>query len=113
MSAVSTEQIAKVIIKIGAVIAGADGLDDREKAGLVQFASQRSGLSSEVIEAQVAVAEGGLGSITDADIQVLKSIGTAQVGQLLNEGLQKIAAADGNLSDREMSTLKAIWARLA
>lgn len=113
MASVSSEDIAKAVIKVGAVIASADGLEDREKAALVAFASQRSNLAPAVVEDLVAAAKGGLSSITDADVQTLKSLSSAQIGQLLNEGLQKIAAADGKLSDGELAALNAVWARLA
>lgn len=113
MNVATNEEIAKVIIKVGAVIAGSDGLQENEKAALISFATERSGLSLGVIEGQVSAASAGLGSITDSDITTLKSLGNAQIGRLLHEGLQKIAGADGNLSEKETATLKSVWARLA
>ena len=113
MNVATNEEIAKVIIKVGAVIAGSDGLEEHEKAALISFATQRSRLSLSVIESQVSAASAGLGSITDSDITTLKSLGHAQIGRLLHEGLQKIAGADGNLSEKETAALKIVWARLA
>ena len=95
------------------MITGADGLEAHEKAALVSFATERSGLSMSVIESQVSAASAGLASITDSDITTLKSLGNPQIGRLLHEGLQKIASADGNLSEKETAALKAVWARLA
>ena len=113
MNVATNEEIAKVIIKVGAVIAGSDGLQENEKAALISFATERSGLSLGVIEDQVSAASAGLGSITDSDITTLRSLGNAQIGRLLHEGLQKIAGADGNLSEKETASLKSVWARLA
>ena len=113
MNVVTNEEIAKVIIKVGAVIAGSDGLEAHEKAALVSFATERSRLPLSVIESQVSAASAGLESITDSDITTLKSLGNAQIGRLLHEGLQKIAGADGNLSEKETAALKSVWARLA
>lgn len=113
MNPANNEEIAKVIIKVGAVIAGSDGLEAHEKAALVSFATERSRLPLSVIESQVRAASAGLGSITDSDITTLKSVGNAQIGRLLREGLQKIAGADGNLSEKETAALKSVWALLA
>lgn len=112
MAGVSNEELAKALIKVGAVIAGADGLDVRERGSLLAFAAQRSQLSSDVIEGQIATAQGGVASITSAEIDVLKSAGLDKVGSLLHEGLQQIAGSDGNLSAREVETLNAVWKRL-
>ena len=113
MNVANNEEIAKVIIKVGAVIAGSDGLEAHEKAALVSFATERSRLPVSVIERQVSAASAGLASITDSDIAILKSLGNAHVGRLLHEGLQKIAGSDGNLSEKETAALKSVWARLA
>ena len=113
MNVATNEEVAKAIIKVGAVIAGSDGLEVHEKAALISFASERSRLPLSVIESQVSAASAGLGSITDSDIATLKSLGNAQIGRLLHEGLQKIAVADGNLSEKETAALKSVWALLA
>jgi len=109
MDGVSNEELAKALIKVGAVIAGADGLDVREKVALLDFVAQRSRLPSGVIESQIEAAKGGLSSITSHEISILKSAGLVRVGGLLKEGLQKIAGSDGNLSARELETLNAVW----
>ena len=113
MSATSKDNIVKATIKVGVVIASADGLDDRERAALVAYASQRSGMTPEAVEMEVSAVHNGLDSITDVDIVALKSLGKTQLGQLINEILQKVASADGELSDGERAVLDSLWARLA
>lgn len=113
MSVTSKENVVKAIIKVGIVIASADGLDDRERAALVVYASQRSGMSPDAVELEVSTVHNGLDSITEVDIAALKTLGKAQLGQLINEILQKIASADGELSDGERAALDSLWARLA
>jgi hypothetical protein len=113
MSATSKDNIVKAIIKVGIVIASADGLDNRERAALVAYASQRSGMTPEAVEMEVSAVKNGLDSITEVDIVALKSLGKAQLGLLINEILQKVASADGELSAGERAALDSLWTRLA
>jgi hypothetical protein len=109
----SRDEFARVLVKVGAVIAGADGLAAEEKAALVAYASKRADIPASVIEDLVSQTKGGPESITDAEIALLKGEGLGLVGQLLHEELAQIAGAEGKLSDREIDTLNAIWARLS
>jgi hypothetical protein len=105
-------EIAKRIVKVGFIVAGADGLDESERASLIAFAIDRSGLTRGEIEAQAHAASKGLASIEAQDIELLKRLPRQQLGNLLHEVVEKSAGADGLLSSAEESALKQVWSLL-
>ena len=72
MSEIDMSEIARRVVRVGFIVAGADGLDDREAATLEDYAIQRSGLSKADIESEMKLAEKGRDSLSDADIEMLR-----------------------------------------
>ncbi len=98
-------QIARVIVRIGFVVAGSDGLSKEERDHLINFATIRSGLSKGDIEEEIAKSALGLSSITSVDYNLLKKLSPEKVNSLLNEVAEKGASADGVFSDQEKEAL--------
>lgn len=100
------------VVKVGFIVAGADGLQEAERQALVDFAERRSGLSRDTVEGIERAAAGGLAALTDADVATLRSMNRETLSSVLHEACEKIASADGHFSEAENEALKSIWRRV-
>lgn len=103
---------ARIIVRIGFIVAGADGLSDEERAFLNDYAVERSGLSVDDVAAEAKAAEAGLSAVTEDDVASLKELPKEQLSMHLSEVVEKAAGADGVVSEAEEAALKDIWGRL-
>jgi len=108
------KEITKRVVRIGFIIASADGLSDDEKNHLVKFAKKRSHhLSDQEINAELECGSKGISSLTPDDIAILKKLTHVELGKVLNEVVHQIADEKGNLSEPEVKALNSVWKALA
>jgi tellurite resistance protein len=103
---------AKIFVRIGFIVAGADGLSDEERSFLYDYAVTRSGLSTDEVETEEKAAAAGVSSLSAEDIDSLKELKTEEIKLVLAEIVEKAAAADGNFSESEQSALLEVWGKI-
>jgi hypothetical protein len=107
-------EITKRVVRIGFIIASADGLSDDEKNHLVKFAKKRSHhLSDQEIHAELESGSKGIASLTPDDIAILKTLTHTELGKVLNEIVHQVSDDKGNLSESEVKALNGVWKALA
>ena len=104
--------VAKLVTRMGFIVAGADGLSTEENQALMEFAVQRSGLPQQEVDKQRVLAAKGLDALEEADIAELKTLPRKQLSSLLREVVEKTAKADGQISIEEEQRLKQLWSKL-
>ena len=107
-------ELTKRVVRIGFIIASADGLSDDEKNHLVKFAKKRSHhLSDQEIHDELANGSKGVSSLTPDDIAILKKLTHTELGKVLNEIVHQVSDEKGNLSEPEVKALNSVWKALA
>ena len=107
-------ELSKRVVRIGFIIASADGLDANEKEHLVTFAKKRSNhLSEEEINVELEKGLKGPDSLSKEDVVALKKLSKAELGKLLNEIVHQVAGHDGTLTEPEVKALNNVWKALA
>jgi tellurite resistance protein len=99
------DRVARLVVRIGFVVAGSDGLSSEERDHLMEYAATRSGLSKEIIEEEIVKSAAGLNSITSEEYTLLRQLSPEKFNSLLREVAEKGAAADGVFSELEKTTL--------
>jgi hypothetical protein len=106
MNTTQRAEIAKRVVKVGFIVASADGLSGSEKALLVDYATKRSGLTVEDVESIAAGAK-GVESLSQDDINVLRQLNPGELAGVLREIVVTTSSADGHSAEEE-SAFKAI-----
>lgn len=101
------DALVRAVVRMGLVVAAADGIDDAEDAEIEQYLLERSGLDGEALAEERARVAAGVSSITDEDIARMRALDVVQRHALLDE-VRRFAAADGFVSAEEELALKAI-----
>lgn len=102
-------ELAKIIVRVGFIVAGADGISDEEREELSEYAARRSNLSAKDIEGEAKAAEAGLSALSALDVAILRKLPVTELSSLLHEVVEEAASADGEFSDAEQEALKSIW----
>jgi hypothetical protein len=105
------DALVRVVVRMGLVVAGADGLDEAETAEVEQYVRERSGLDGEALAEERARAAAGVASVTDEDIARIRALDVAQRRALLEE-VRFFAAADGVVSANEALALEAFTMKI-
>ena len=107
-------ELSKRVVRIGFIIASADGLDANEKEHLVKYAKRRSShLSDDEINVELEKGSKGPDALSKDDIAALKKLSSTELSKLMNEIVHQVAGHDGNLTEPEVVALNSIWKALA
>jgi uncharacterized tellurite resistance protein B-like protein len=105
------ERLVRAVVRMGYIVAGADGLDEAEIAELEQYAVERSDLSLAAAQEERRNAAMGVNALQDADIDLLRALDAETWGAVVAD-IREVASAGGDLSDAELSALRHIVVRV-
>ena len=103
--------LAALIVRLGFVVAAADGLSHEEHEALEDFATERSGLDKDSVRLERENAEGGLASFTEADLARVRTVQPETLAGLI-EDIKLAASADGDFSAAERDVMVNFMRRL-
>jgi hypothetical protein len=71
--------VEALVVRLGFVVAGADGIDAREMESLQAFAHTRSTLSREAVQRESELAAAGIAALSEADWEALQTLDRAMI----------------------------------
>lgn len=94
----------RLAVRIGLIVAAADGLSPRERDAVTAYARERSGLTDADVAEQQRLAGAGLAGVQAEEWRVLRGLGAENLEIVLAD-IRTQAAGDGELSATECALL--------
>lgn len=104
--------VLSLCVRLGFVVAGADGLDEAERRALMEYAVDRCGLSSNEVVSQIGPARDGMAGFSRDEWSRLRTLGPGNLDSILAD-IAAAAAADGKLSKEEEAVLSSVRKELS